>query len=347
MRRFNLLAAVALLAALSLCAGAFADVLPRTTTATRDIILVEEYEEAEESGSGTPAMDGEEKAARLDVEEMHRSDFELLLESDRSAEGDIFDIGDRIEFAFTSDRDCYLTLLNFTPSGQIVVLFPNRWVSDSSVKAGERIVVPAEGQTFSMKLGGPAGTDIVKAIATNIETEIVNPHNQKLFGPFAILEDSKVATRDIILIDESVFDDEEAPETPLQWAATSLAVFTKGDSPEKGGFGVTIRDGWIAKIWADRDEFLTGEPIFVKLQSNRPATLVSLVNQGASGRVNALLPEGVEKTVRPGGITILPGKEDKWKLVAATEPGTDVVTARLMDEDGVELEVSFTVVVEE
>ena len=86
----------------------FADVLPRTTTATRDIVLVEEFEEKEEK---TPVaspvwtgMDGEEKAARLGVEEMHKTDFSLSLSSGKSAEGDVYEIGDKIAFSFISDR---------------------------------------------------------------------------------------------------------------------------------------------------------------------------------------------------------------------------------------------------
>jgi hypothetical protein len=349
MRRTGWLVLVVLLAIVCVGTRAFADVLPRTTSATRDIVLVEEEDEEEEQAqqSDKAVMGGEEKASRLAVEEMHRSDFELVLETSKTAEGDVYNIGDKIEFAFTSDRDCYLTLLNFTPSGRIYVLFPNKWVEDNFVKAGETVFVPAQGQKFSMKLGGPAGTDIVKAIATNMPTKIVDPDNEKLFGPFTVLEDPKVATRDIILMEEEPAVSEEAQEAPLEWAAASLAVFTRGDTPDKGGFGVAVEDGWVVKAWADRDEFLTGESIFVKLQSSRPATLVSLVNRGASGRENRLLPEGVEKSVEPGGITILPGRQDKWKLVAATEPGSDQVVATLRDESGEEMIVSFTLTVEE
>ncbi|MFA7621916.1 MAG: DUF4384 domain-containing protein, partial [Aminobacteriaceae bacterium] len=200
MKRFYMLAVFVFIAVAFMASQSFGDVLPRTTTATRDIVLVEEYED--DADAEKPVMDGEEKAARLSIEEMYRSDFALTLESGRAAEGDVYDIGDRVEFSFTSDRDCYMTLLNFTPSGGIYVLFPNKWVTDNFVKAGERVLVPASGQKFSMKLGGPAGTDVVKAIATNIETKIVDPQNQKLFGPFSMLEDPKVATRDIILIEE-------------------------------------------------------------------------------------------------------------------------------------------------
>lgn len=162
-----------------LAAPVFADVLPRTTTATRDIMLVEEFEEKEEQTAvASPVwtgMDGEEQAARLGVEEMHKTDFSVSLSSGKSAQGDVYEIGDKIEFTFTSDKDCYVTLLDFTPSGKIYVLFPNKWVSNNFVKAGESVVVPAAGQQFAMKLGGPAGVDIVKAIATNVETKILDP----------------------------------------------------------------------------------------------------------------------------------------------------------------------------
>lgn len=348
MRKISFLAVSVFLLLFVFGALASADVLPRTTTATRDIVLVEDDEEEEateeKSAEEKSEPDGEEKVARLGVEEMHKTDFILSLESVNSAEGDLYAIGDKIGFTFTSDQDAYVTLLDFTPSGKIYVLFPNKWVSNNFVKAGETVTVPAEGQKFSMKVGGPAGVDVVKAIATNIETKILDPENQKLFGPFMALEDAKAATRDIILFEE---EPEVAADVPLKWAATSLAVLTKGDALENGGFGVTLQDGWIAKIWVDRDAFLTGEAIFVKLQSNRPATLVSLVNKGASGKENILLPEGVEKGVLPGAITVLPGKEDKWKLIAASEPGQDSVTAVLRDEAGAEVSVSLIITVEE
>lgn len=344
MRKIGFLAVSVFLVLFLFGALASADVLPRTTTATRDIVLVEDDEEEESVAAEKPAVDGEEKVARLGVEEMHKTDFVLSLESGKTAEGDIYAIGDKIEFKFTSDQDCYVTLLDFTPSGKIYVLFPNKWVTNNFVKAGESITVPAAGQKFSMKVGGPAGVDVVKAIATNVETKILDPDNQKLVGPFTALEDAKAATRDIILFEEEA---EVPADVPLKWAAASLAVFTKGDVPEKGGFGVTLQDGWIVKAWADRDAFLTGEAIFVKLQSNRSATLVSLVNKGASGNENVLLPEGVVRGVVPGAITVLPGKEDKWKLIAASEPGLDTVTAVLRDEAGAEVSVSFVITVEE
>ena len=322
------------------CACAFADVLPKTTSATRDIVL-EEEDANPKDGKG-----GADEAAKLNVEEMTNDDFALSLSSERAADGDVYAIGDKLVLSFTSKQNCYLTILDFTPSGKILVLFPNKWVQNAQVTAGQVVKIPAEGQKFSMKVGGPAGVDVIKAIATNQETQILDPENQELMGPFSVLKDARVATRDILLVEE---EDQkgDAKKQPLKWAAASLAVLTKGEDPKKGGFGVAKKGDWIVKCWADRDLFLLGEAIFVKFQSSRPATVVSLSNKGASGKTNTLLPEGVVPEVKPGSITVLPGQNDKWKLIAASKPGEDTVVAKLKDDKGEEIEVSFIVSVQE
>ena len=321
-------------------ACAFADVLPKTTSATRDIVLVEEDEDPKD------AKGGEDAAAKLNVEEMSKADFAVGLSSVRSADGDVYSIGDKLVLTFKSNQDCYLSILDFTPSGKILVLFPNKWVQNAQVKAGQVVRIPAEGQKFSMKVGGPAGVDVIKAIATNQETQILDPENQQLMGPFSVLKDVRVATRDILLVEEEDGKTDEKKQ-PLKWAAASLAVLTKADDPKKGGFGVAKKGDWVVKCWTDRDFFLLGEALFVKLQSNRPATVVSLTNKGASGKENALLPEGSSPQVKPGAITILPGQGDKWKLIAASKPGEDTVVAKLKDDKGEEIEVSFIVTIQE
>ena len=51
--------------------------------------------------------------------------------------------------------------------------------------------------------------------------------------------------------------------------------------------------------------------------------------------------------MKPGAITILPGQGDKWKLIAASKPGEDTVVAKLKDDKGEEIEVSFIVTIQE
>jgi hypothetical protein len=325
-------------------AAAWADLKTSTTTATRDIVLVEEEETEEEKG------EAEVKAAVLDIEEMHKNDFGVSLVSGK--ENDVYNIGDAITMTFSSEEDAYLTILDFTSSGQMLVLFPNKWVSDNHVKAGQEVKIPASGQKFSMKAGGPVGIDVVKAIASNNDVPVVNPDNQSLVGPFTVLKDAKTATRDILLVAEE--DDADAAQNaeksaPLRWSVASLAIATldpsKADQPS-GFAAVSDKDkGWTAKMWTNGSNFLTGEQVFVKFLSDKPAKLVSLVNEGSGSR--DLLPEGMEYPLQAGEILVLPGKNDKWKLVAVSKAEKDLVKAKLVMEDATELELLLEVSVEE
>ncbi|MDR2137596.1 MAG: DUF4384 domain-containing protein [Synergistaceae bacterium] len=322
--------------------AAWADIKTSTTTATRDIVLVEDEETTEEKS------EAEVKAAVLDIEEMHKNDFGLSFASDK--ENDVYNIGDAITMTFKSEEDAYLTILDFTSSGQMLVLFPNKWVADNRVKAGQEVKIPAAGQKFSMKAGGPVGIDVVKAIATNNDVPIVNPDNRSLVGPFAVLKDTKTATRDILLVAEEDETADGANESgPLKWSVASLAIATLDPSNAEQPSGIAAASNkdkaWTAKMWTNGSNFLTGEQVFVKFLSNKPAKLVSLVNEGNGNR--DLLPEGREYGLQAGEILVLPGKDDKWKLVAAAKAEKDAVKAKLVAEDGTELELHLEVSVEE
>lgn len=343
-RRFTLGFLLVAFSLMVLGGAVWADIKPKTTTATRDIVLVEE--EAEEAKK----EEGQATVNAIRMEEMHKNDFEVTLESDHKDAGDVYAIGDKLALTFKSEVDGYLTLLDFTSSGQIVVLFPNKWVESNLVKAGQEIRVPAEGQKYSMKVGGPIGVDIVKAIVTNNPVPVFNPENQELAGPFSILKDSKAATRDILLVAEDETASEPVSADSLKWGVASLPIMTK--DPQKAdaltGFAVEQNGDWMVKMWVGRPSYLTGELVFVKLFSNQPAKLVSLVNLGASENQNRLLPEDIsEVALNANEIMVLPGKADKWKLVAASKTGKDTLQAVLKRDDGTELKLTLDVMVEE
>lgn len=346
MRKMMVLLFLAALSLAVLGAGAWADVKSATTTATRDIVLVEEEEDKEgETQEDKAQGDAQVKADLLDIAEMRKSDFGVTLTSDH-ADG-VYNIGDKLALKVKSDADAYLTLLDFTASGQIIVLFPNKWVTDNKVRAGQEISIPASGQKFSMKAGGPVGVDVVKAIATNNDVQVVNPNNQELVGPFTVLKDTKTATRDILLVEEDDEPDEQAE--PLKWSVASLAIMTKdpANAGNPTGFGVAPIGNGTVKMWTNMTAYLEGELVFVHILSDKPAKLTSLKNQGASGKENNLLPEGLDISVAAGEILVLPRKDDKWKLVATALPGKDTVKCTLAVEDGSEIELSLDILVEE
>ena len=120
---------------------------------------------------------------------------------------------------------------------------------------------------------------------------------------------------------------------------------TKGDGPS--GFATADSEGTAVKMWTNVANYLTGDNVFVKFLSDKPAKLVSLVNLGASASENNLLPADADVTLKAGEILVLPRKDDKWKLVASGKAGKDIVKGKLAFDDGTEMELALEVTVEE
>jgi hypothetical protein len=145
-------------------------------------------------------------------------------------------------------------------------------------------------------------------------------------------------------------EDPVDPESddPLRWSVATLAIMTQTeDSDQPTGFAAVRNETQSAQMWTNASNYLIGENVFVNLLSNEAATLVSLVNHGASETENNLLPEGVEIALEAGEILVLPRSDDRWRLIAASQTGTDVLKGRLAFADGTEMELSFAVTVED
>ena len=332
---------------ISLICGAFgaawADVKGAVTSQTRDIILVAEIAEAQQNDTPVKVMD---TAEGLNVTELSKNEIAVTLTADKP-DGQ-YRIGDKIVLSVTSETDGYLTLLDFTPSGQIVVLFPNAWVEDNQVKAGETITIPMDDKQYALRAGGPVGVDVVKAIVADKPIQVYDEANKDVVGPFSLLRDPMAATRDILLVAAEQSAGDSGADGDVKWGVASFAVMTNevdGEGPT--GFAFAKKDDWQTKMWANRNNLLIGERVFVKFLSNKPGKLISLVNVGASSKENNLLPEGTDISFQAGEILILPRPDDKWKLVAAEDAGPDFIKAKLMmeDESTAELDLSLELVV--
>ncbi|MBI5091671.1 MAG: DUF4384 domain-containing protein [Candidatus Hydrogenedentes bacterium] len=75
-------------------------------------------------------------------------------------------VGDFLTLRFTADRDCYVTIFDFTTSGSIHVLFPNSLMTDNKIKAGREYVLPSEQAGFKIRVTDPPGIEKLKLFAT-------------------------------------------------------------------------------------------------------------------------------------------------------------------------------------
>jgi len=76
-----------------------------------------------------------------------------------------FFVGEKVEFFFSSERDCYVLMFNRDAEGNLTVLFPNAYHPNNFVRGGETIKIPDSGMNFELRFFEPAGEEMVKVIA--------------------------------------------------------------------------------------------------------------------------------------------------------------------------------------
>lgn len=82
------------------------------------------------------------------------------------ADKPVYRIGDTIEFSVRVNRDAYVTLINIGASGDVTVIFPNKFHPRHFMRADQTVVIPAPTWNFSFVVQGPAGFDQIKAVAS-------------------------------------------------------------------------------------------------------------------------------------------------------------------------------------
>jgi hypothetical protein len=115
-----------------------------------------------------------------------------------------FHFGDKLSIEVATSRDAYVTVLNVGTSGKVHIVFPNEFQKDNLVKAGENVVIPGADASFDLKIGPPAGVEVIKVIATLEPDRIISPEDVNLKGPVAetkqeapaLVRDISVALRD-------------------------------------------------------------------------------------------------------------------------------------------------------
>ena len=90
-----------------------------------------------------------------------KQDFDVKLWTDKSS----YNLNDPICFSFSSEKDCYLVLVNIGSSGDITQIFPNRFHSDNFVRAGVTHRIPDGAYGFEFLVEGPSGNERVYAVA--------------------------------------------------------------------------------------------------------------------------------------------------------------------------------------
>lgn len=81
-------------------------------------------------------------------------------------------IGEVVGLFIQSSENAYVTVLNVSPSGNVVKLFPNKYQTESLVPAGRRIQVPDPASGARLQVAGPVGQEQIKVFYSSKPLEI-------------------------------------------------------------------------------------------------------------------------------------------------------------------------------
>ncbi len=77
-----------------------------------------------------------------------------------------YQIGDSMQVNFSVDEPMYVRIVDINAQGEVATLFPNAYQSDNYCVPGKVYSIPSPGAGFSLDIGGPAGTDKLRAVAS-------------------------------------------------------------------------------------------------------------------------------------------------------------------------------------
>lgn len=187
-----------------------------------------------------------------------------------------FAVGDEIKFTFSTDRDCYLTLLDIGTSGKVHKLFPNKWHESNKVEKDKSYAIPPDGSNFVFKVQGPIGKEYVKAIATLKPIEKLEGAVAISKGAFSEIKDAGLVLKDIGM--------ELAQQDTKTWAESTISFdITEGKPVSSSEKPMTL------KLSSEKKVYSPGEKIVFNFQADRDCNL-TLIDIGSSGKVHVIFP---------------------------------------------------------
>lgn len=127
-------------------------------------------------------------------------------------------IGETVRFGLRVNRDAYVTLVNIGTSGDVTIIYPNRFHPSHFVRGGQDVLIPPADASFTLTVHGPPGLEQIRAIATE---EPVQLHAGDFGGQTAMFRSlDRVQTRNLVV----GISKEREKVAPGKWAEDVVAV---------------------------------------------------------------------------------------------------------------------------
>jgi hypothetical protein len=275
-----------------------------------------------------------------------------------------YGINEDLTLFVRTSYDAAVTILNVDAAGRTTMLFPNRFAPDNRLRGNQVYQVPGATAQFKLHVGGPAGVNLIKVIATTSTAPIFQGRAVEQSGPFDTYTDTseelarqiqaemaqpkngvwatmdrpiRVVSRQAAaqppqILPMPVPSPVPSPIPPVVIVGNNPVTTTPGASPVRPtpsllGLNSTP-SAFGLEVRTAKPSYRMGEDLALTVTPERNCKL-TLLSVDAQNNAVVLYPNRLEKEpgLRAGQTTFLPGTDGKMKFTLMGLPGPQSVVA--------------------
>jgi hypothetical protein len=133
-----------------------------------------------------------------EVEDVRPPQSDLRVSAWVDRNDDSYKPGDTLSLFVKTNMDAHVWVVDVGTSGKVHILFPNKFQKDNKVLAHQVVQIPGSDATWRIKVGGPAGQELIKVIATTKPDAVIDPIKLADLGSiYQYRESAQALTRDL------------------------------------------------------------------------------------------------------------------------------------------------------
>jgi hypothetical protein len=110
----------------------------------------------------------------------------------------VYSVGETVTLQVRANEDAYITVLEVGTSGKVHIIFPNAYQNVNRIKANNVVSIPTDDSKFRIRVGGPAGRDVIKVFATREPLSVFAQQKLVQEGPyFTASDNARTLARDL------------------------------------------------------------------------------------------------------------------------------------------------------
>ncbi|MGE0255650.1 MAG: DUF4384 domain-containing protein [Alphaproteobacteria bacterium] len=257
-------------------------------------------------------------------------------------------IGDTVELYVRASQDAFITIFNTDATGRTTVIFPNQFSTMNKVTGNTVVRVPAGDAPFRLQVGGPAGANLVKIVASKTDVSLVSSPDYVVAGNFrSFTGTTETLARQIQAV--------TAQNPTAGWASSDMTLTVAGPAGAQPTMPSVLvaavtpppvpapaptaaplaqpQSGFKLQLVLQSAQYKVGEAMAMTVTAEKDCRL-TLISVDEAGGATVLFPNKLQEDnmLRAGRTRFLPGNDANVEYQVAGATGTQTMVA-LCTED--------------